>query len=206
MVAAWLLFSEVGVQEAEEALRSAKETLWNRDYLEDANILSLEGRFARQKGDFDAAVNKARQAIELFEDNKDGEHPNCARCYVHMAFAILLQAEARGLTIGSSELAISRQHAFETLKTAQAICLKRDYARVLDRVHYFRARWHLKFNNDPAALAEAKKAYEIAESAHDHILMAHALIAQCECARRRNDRSGGKTFGARSTHRSGKNR
>jgi tetratricopeptide (TPR) repeat protein len=187
MVASWILFSNVGVEEAERALHAAKAMLWSRDYLEDANMVSLEGRFARQKGDFDAAIARAREAIGILDANSASEHANAVRCHVHLAFAQMLKARADGALSKLEERSALQVQILETLKEAEKICRQHDYPRVLDRVLYFRAMWLLMLGKDDAARVQAVKAHEAAEGCHDHVVMAHALIVQCQCARRCHD-------------------
>jgi tetratricopeptide (TPR) repeat protein len=187
MVSCWIRFSRDSVEEAEPELWAAKAVLWNRDYLEDANMVSLEGRFARQKGDFARAIERARRAIAILDAHGASEHANAVRCHVHLALALMLQARATGTLDDPDERQALEVQIHELLSSAKEICDRHNYPRVLDRVHYFRAVWLLMIGQDAAAAREAIVAHTVAESCHDHVLMAHALIVQCQCARHCHD-------------------
>ncbi len=188
MVEAWVAFNTLSVESAQQALRAAEDVLWGRgDYVEDANIVAMKGRIARQRGDFKSAFACAREGVRLFEENGAGDHPNCARCYVHMAYARMLQAQAEGLLATDDGRRAMQEEVLDLLRTAEKICQRPEHARVLDRVFYFRACWSLLIGNEDAARRHAKKAYETAESVHDHVVMAHALIVLCQCARNQHD-------------------
>ena len=185
-VEAWIRFNEQSVEEAEKVLLKARELLWGTDYVEEGNILAMEGRFARQKGLFETAVEKVKKAIERFEDNDDVTHPNFARCHVHLAFGLLLRAQKERLKIEKGEADLYRTEAFESLRTAEVICREGGHERVLNRVHYFRARWLLAMKEFKKAAREAQEAYRISTDVSDPAIRAHAKITECECMREKN--------------------
>ena len=193
LVSAWLLFNTC-MTDAEHALKAAKAALWGRDYLEDANIMFLEGRFARQEGAFGVAIERARGAIDLLDKHGASEHANAARGYVHMAYAQMLAAQAGNELADAEGRDALHTQILDTLSDAESICRRHGYPRVLDRVHYFRACWYLTIGNEAAAGVQAGKAYEVASSVHDFVVMAHARIIQCQCARNRHDPVAARRF------------
>ena len=182
MVKIWILFNEESVEEAEGLLDQVEKAFTGRDYIEDANILSLRGRFARQKGQYKSAAEMARQAIKMFVDHKDHTHQNLARCYVHWSFALLLQAQD-----SSPDPKLLWRQAIEALDAAEVICNKGSHGRVLDRVHYFRACWYEHLGKLTEAKREAEKAFGFAQVVDYHVNKAHARNLQSKCARKEND-------------------
>jgi tetratricopeptide (TPR) repeat protein len=192
MVKIWILFNEESVDEAESTLKRVERAIKGKDYIEDVNIVTLWGRFARQQGAFQDAIEFARNAIKIFDDNGDAEHYLCARAMVHEAFAILLHAQEKNLRSNADELDLVQRRSFDCLDEAEKLC--GNHKRVLERVHYFRACWYFYLGQIAKAKASAIAAYQAAEPVADHVIMAHALILQCKCARSKSDSHEARTL------------
>ena len=185
MVKIWILFNEESVDEAESTLRRVEQAIRGKDYIEDVNIVTLWGRFARQQGAFENAIAFARSAIKIFDDNGDAGHYLCARAMVHEAFAHLLRAQEKNLRSNAGELDPVRRRSFDCLDDAETLC--GNHRRVLERVHYFRACWYFYLGQIEKAKTSAIAAYVAAKPIADHVIMAHVLILQCKCARSKSD-------------------
>ena len=142
-------------------------------------MLSFEARIVRQQGKYQEAIAKLRMAIDRYFDNKDHRHPGLARCYAHLGLAQLLEAQNLQLKVDKSQAYLIEDlldQALDSLKEAEAIAQEWKYARVLDRVHYFRARIYLEKGQPEKARAEVEEAREVAEHARDWVILAHALV------------------------------
>ena len=154
------------------------------DYVERANALSFRSRILRQLGNYPEAINKSREAILVYDVHKDKTHRGLARCLAHMAFALILYArtlaELRRGPSTEDDIHLALEQADEALRSAAGIAERHGYARVLDRVHYYRAWWHLECADSTTelAIAEARAAYRVAKATNDHAIMTHARIME----------------------------
>ena len=185
MTKTWIVFNEDSAEEAAAVLKDAEQLLNQRDYVDHANVMTVQGRFARQQGDFERAAELAREAIGIFEKNDDNHHLSLARAHVHRAFALLLRAQNEGFRPLTPEFDELRSEAFDHFREAQKICGDRHH-RILDRIHYFKAAWYFYLEDISRARAEADLAYQSAERVSDFVIMAHCRILQTQCARVRN--------------------
>ena len=185
MTKACLVLNEEGAEEATTVLKEAEQFLLNRDYVDQANVKTAYGRFARQQGDFDRAAECARHAIGIFEENDDHHHLSLARAHLHLAFALLLKAQNDGFRPPSPGFEELRSVAFGHLREAQRTCGEMD-PRILDRLHYFKAAWYFYLGDVGRAKQEVAHGYESAEGVSDYLIMAHCRILQVKCARFRS--------------------
>jgi hypothetical protein len=185
MVKLWILFSRRGVADAQPILEEAERHLDGRTYVDQANIQLIKGRFARQLAEleFTTSIDHIREAILIFDRNDDDSHPIRARVYVHWAFCLLLQSQLRKGQ-SPSDLELNRQTAYDALNDAQTIC-GADHPKILDRVHYCRAAWEL-FLGGKKFKQEADRAFKVAESISDRVIMSHVNILRCQYARNQN--------------------
>lgn len=190
MVTAWVLFIQ-GNEEAEGVLQRAAKVLRGAkyDYVEDANILSFQGRVECHKGMYKAAIEKFDEAIDRFRANEDVRHPNLARCYVHKALtqALLAQSLAdepkqKDVRQKDNEVKTLRKEALGLLHAAAEIYQAIGHGHPSDR--FARLNYvHAVLAYDAGDYANARRWAEKAQQVDDGnpVARIHALIMECRC-------------------------
>ena len=187
MMKAWMLFNEGHTQEAEAQLNQAEALLSPSDYADRAHVLFVRGRLARRSGQYAVAVNEAQRAIALLNERDKSDNPRLmAKCHIHIAYALLLQAESERLRLSEKALGELQSVAFDALVRAESYD-DDPSNHISDRVHRLRSAWYLYVGDLSRALVEAEHSLDLARRSGDPVGVARALIVRCQCALRRHD-------------------
>lgn len=199
----WLLFQKGNAKEAVEILQAAEAVLRESDdYLTLGNIHSSYGRIARRQGRYQHAIENFTTAIALYR-KLDPQHRNVARslnnrAYVKRLIALHLRrkidaeaarrrkAAARGVAINGrgkpayrTRFEQLRHEALAELGEARTIYESYRNHHGLGSVHLNYGYLHLDNGDLDDAEKEAEAAFELAETRHDHILMARSRLLRC---------------------------
>ena len=173
---------------ASESLEESERLLVKGgDYGDRSTILSWQGRIARQKGDYELASRKFREAIGLHEHRGDHSAPGLARSRSNFAYTAVLRA--RDLEDKKRQPAVVKEiedlwaSASRSLDLAEAICTEftgYQRNRELARVHLYRAELLSDQSQTLEALKQAKTAERLGKLASLQATTVHSLIAQCQ--------------------------
>lgn len=194
----WLLFQNGEPKEALRLLRHAEgELKTTDDAVSLGNIESARGRIVRRAGEYAEALEHYRRAIAIY-GQRDDRHRNLARALVNAAYVkrlIALQLRKRldarvngqgGRTRGAQDATrglherytqICRE-ALEELDRAGTIYHLHEHHGGIGSVLVNTGHLHLEMGAADQAIVEGEKAYALARSKHDHILMARARILE----------------------------
>lgn len=207
----WLLFQKAQTREALRVFSAAENELKNTDdALSLGNIESARGRIVRRNGEYTQALQHFDRAIAIYSQ-RDPHHPNVARALVNSAYVKRLIAlhlrkridsraarpEARskrgtkvsGSGTGNYHAKYSQicREALEQLQRAGEIYARHHHYGGSGSVLVNAGHLHLESGGVEPAAIEANKAYELACTKHDHILMARARILQAAIENARVD-------------------
>jgi len=180
-------------------LRDAEAILIQTDdYVTLGNIQSAYGRIAQRELRYGLAIKHYGRAIEHFQ-KCDTKYANVARAFVDMSFARIYVARKFRRSVEShphqfqkagprgsarsalvKELSILCEIILADLGRAATIYEQFPNTRGIARVHLCRASLHLDMGDLDLAAEEGTRAYLLAESKHDFILLASARILQCK--------------------------
>ncbi len=192
LVESWLLFLMGEFEDAKNILEHAESELKKmNNYIDLGNALSSHGRFARQEGKYDEALQYFSDAITQYQ-RRDPNFRNIARCHTNMAFVYRLKARELAETVAPAiqlqeigqEINELRLHAFNHLTEAERIYNvdPERHHRGNGRVHEIRALLHFDVSEFDRAELEAEEAYCLGKEKDDHVVMANAKIIQCMVA------------------------
>ena len=180
----WLAFQSGKRQHAFQLLDEAEIELRPTGHsLSLGNIESARGRFVRRSGDYAGALRHFEAAMKLYLVGCP-DHPNMARALVNAAYVKRLMAlelqprdgQARG-PIHAKSLRMSRE-ALSLLEEAGKIYARHQHQTGSGAVLFNAAHIHLDCGEIDQAATEAQRAFELAESKGDQILMARAKAVQ----------------------------
>jgi tetratricopeptide (TPR) repeat protein len=184
-------------KEALPLLRSSEQVLAETDdYVTLGNIHATYGRILQHEARYRQAIQHFTQAIEQFE-KKDGMHANVARSELDVASARIQLVRSLRRNIDAyreqrmekgsrlparvllvKELSTLCEAIHGNLNRAAAIYELHPNVRGIARVHLCRGHLHQVVSELELAFQEATKAYVVAESKQDLILMASARNLQ----------------------------
>jgi tetratricopeptide (TPR) repeat protein len=205
---AWLVFQRAEPKEAWSLLDRAEEELKTTDDdISLGNICSARGRIVRRTGEYAESLAHYERAIALFQ-RRNADHRNLARTLVNAAYVKRLLAlylrkrldakairRATGKTNGKPRAATGASNlgGHGSLQTRyMALCHQAladlEWAGKIYAQHHHHGGTgsvlvnggylHLDLGDIERAAAEGAKAYDLACSKHDHILMARARILE----------------------------
>lgn len=197
----WLLFQKGKTAEARILLDQAEAQLSGTDDFQSlGNIASARGRMARQAGRYSEALEHFVTAVDLY-GRLDPNHRNIARALVNAAYvnrsialqlrkridsrAAQLRSRREGAASAAPKDSQERRRYVETCRTALDQLQRAGEIYKLHGHHggtgavlVNTGYLHLDGGAVDLAAAEAAKAYELACSKRDHILMARARILE----------------------------
>ena len=198
----WIAFQKGQPEEAARILGEAEEVLADTDdYVTLGNISSAYGRIARRQGNYEQALSKFENAIELY-NKRDPYNRSLARSFVNIAFVKRLLALQLGDKIdsevakfrkkrqrtvkspalpkprGREQLTRLRQEAFEHLAQAHEIYDRYDDHRGNGNVHITRGYLNLDNGELDRASSDGATAFRLGDQKKDSILKARARMLQ----------------------------
>ncbi len=203
----WLVFQKGDPKEALRLLRHAEHELKpTDDAISLGNIESARGRIVRRAGEYAEALEHYRRAIAIY-GQRDPHHRNLARALVNAAYvkrlialqlrkrmdaqvakvagrAKVTQDAARGLHARYTQIC---REALEDLDRAGSIYQTHEHHGGIGSVLVNAGHLHLEMGDADQAIVEGEKAYALARSKHDHILMARARILEASAENVRVD-------------------
>jgi tetratricopeptide (TPR) repeat protein len=195
---AWLAFQRAEPKEAWSLLDQAEEQLSTTDDdISLGNISSARGRIVRRTGEYVESLAHYERATAIYQ-RRNADHRNLARTLVNAAYvkrllAINLRkrldARARRRTAGgqrasNSSGSVKRRYmtlchqALANLQEAGRIYALHQHHGGIGSVLVNGGHLHLDLGDIERAAAEGAKAYDLAHSKHDLILMARARILE----------------------------
>ena len=195
---AWLAFQRAEPKEAWSLLDQAEEQLCSTDDdISLGNISSARGRIVRRTGEYAESLAHYDRAIKIYQRH-NADHRNLARTLVNAAYVKRLLAlnlrkqldnpKRRQVPSGSRAsngsgsvkrryMAICHQ-ALADLEEAGRIYALHEHHGGAGSVLVNGGHLHLELGDIERAAIEGAKAYELAQSKHDPILMARARILE----------------------------
>lgn len=195
---AWLAFQRAEPKEAWSLLDQAEEQLrMTDDDISLGNICSARGRMVRRTGEYSESLAHYQRAVTIFQ-RRNADHRNLARTLVNAAYVKRLVAlnlrkqldrparkagngtTSSANTSGSTKrryLALCHE-ALANLQEAGRIYALHQHHGGTGSVLVNGGHLHLDLGDIERAAAEGAKAYELARSKHDLILMARARILE----------------------------
>jgi tetratricopeptide (TPR) repeat protein len=199
---AWLSFQRAEPKEAMALLDRAEEQLRSTDDdISLGNICSARGRIVRRTGEYSESLAHYERAVAHYR-KRNPDHRNLARTLVNAAYVKRLlalnlrkrlEAPAQRASAGASNgtASVKRRYmalcheALADLEWAGNIYSQQQHHGGTGSVLVNAGYLHLDLGDIERATAEGAKAYDLAASKHDLILMARAriLLAYAENAR-----------------------
>jgi tetratricopeptide (TPR) repeat protein len=195
---AWLAFQRAEPKEAWSLLDQAEEQLRTTDDdISLGNICSARGRIVRRTGEYSESLAHYQRAVAIFQ-RRNADHRNLARTLVNAAYVKRLVAlnlrkqldrPARKPGNGSAQSANSTgstkrrylalcHEALADLQEAGRIYALHQHHGGTGSVLVNGGHLHLDLGDIERAAIEGAKAYDLARSKHDLILMARARILE----------------------------
>lgn len=204
---AWLAFQRAEPKEAWLLLDQAEEQLSTTDDdISLGNISSARGRIVRRTGKYSESLSHYERAVAIYQ-RRNADHRNLARTLVNMAYVKRLlalnlrkrlDASARQRTTSGQRtsngwrsvkrhyMALCHQ-ALSDLEDAGRIYAQHQHHGGTGSVLVNGGHLHLDLGDIERAAAEGAKAYGLAHSKHDLILMARARILEAYAENARVD-------------------
>ncbi|HKP13014.1 MAG TPA: hypothetical protein VJZ91_12915, partial [Blastocatellia bacterium] len=183
MVQGWLLFQLGRIHDAKRLLGEARVNLANSDdYVSNGDLLSCEGRVAKEDGDLDAALDLFWLAIREYQAY-DPRHDRVARTYVNMANVCHLKISGlKARTDSRREIVSIVRDAQDYLNSAERIYDKNPVPnnRGMGKVCLARALLYGDVDRRDLAQTEAARALELGEATSDQILLGKATRILCK--------------------------
>ena len=195
---AWLAFQRAEPKEAWSLLDQAEEQLRTTDDdISLGNISSARGRIVRRTGAYAESLAHYERAVAIYQ-RRNSDHRNLARTLVNAAYVKRLLAlnvrkqldtraprqSAAGVRASNGSGSVKRRYmalchqALADLEEAGRIYALHQHHGGTGSVLVNGGHLHLDLGDIERAAVEGAKAYELAHSKHDLILMARARILE----------------------------
>lgn len=194
---AWLAFQRAEPKEAWSLLDQAEEQLRTTDDdISLGNISSARGRIVRRTGEYAESLAHYERAVAIYQ-RRNADHRNLARTLVNAAYVKRLLSldlrkrldtrtsrTASGQRASHSNGSMKRRYmalchqALADLQEAGRIYALHQHHGGTGSVLVNGGHLHLDLGDIERAAAEGSKAYDLAHSKHDLILMARARILE----------------------------
>jgi tetratricopeptide (TPR) repeat protein len=195
---AWLAFQRAEPKEAWSLLDQAEEQLRTTDDdISLGNISSARGRIVRRTGAYAESLAHYERAVAIYQ-RRNADHRNLARTLVNAAYVKRLLAlnvrkqldtraprqSAAGVRASNGSGSVKRRYmvlchqALADLEEAGRIYALHQHHGGTGSVLVNGGHLHLDLGDIERAAVEGAKAYELAHSKHDLILMARARILE----------------------------
>jgi hypothetical protein len=194
---AWLAFQRAEPKEAWSLLDQAEEQLRTTDDdISIGNISSARGRIVRRTGEYAESLSHYQRAVVIYQ-RRNADHRNLARTLVNAAYVKRLlalnlrkqldtrtQASRGGQRASNGSGSVKRRYmalchqALADLDEAGRIYSLHQHHGGTGSVLVNGGHLHLDLGDIERAAVEGAKAYDLAHSKHDLILMARARILE----------------------------
>jgi tetratricopeptide (TPR) repeat protein len=194
---AWLAFQRAEPKEAWSLLDQAEEQLRTTDDdISLGNISSARGRIVRRTGEYAESLAHYQRAVVIYQ-RRNADHRNLARTLVNAAYVKRLlalnlrkqldsrtQASRGGQRASNGSGSVKRRYmalchqALADLEEAGRIYALHQHHGGTGSVLVNGGHLHLDLGDIERAAVEGAKAYDLAHSKHDLILMARARILE----------------------------